>query len=370
MKHPWLYFTAIFALVFITQISIWQVDTFTDNNLWTQRVVSLGTDLSHPRLHLDLKPYSEHPGLPTLLLAVGITKLNVSANLSLILSVALINAVTIGAIALAAYHLSPKTLAWLAIAGLVAFQPLFQHASPVDAVFGPLLVLIVLLIIKYGQAGQNISKSHDVWLSLTIGLALATRLHLAVLILPLPIFFLAKNIGWKRLVRIAGLSLIFGWLFITPLWLAPITFIKSLLNQGGFFTGSALTATVNHHVSWAIILYMPLAILSFFIAAIIYLKKIQLTIIKRSLLGILIVDTIFISILLLSAQLQSLRYFIPLIFLWEALLPLWLLPLWQQRQNSSLSPLISRLIPTSLIALLIAGQLFLLIYSLGFPDGT
>lgn len=371
MKRSWLIFGCIFLLAAFSQSLIWHFGTFTDEKTWLARAAKLEQDLSNPPQPFDLRPYSQHPGTPVLLLAVLAHKNGLAYEASLRFAVSLINALAITAISLIAYRLKPHTLFWLVAAGVIAVHPLYEGASPVDAVLAPLLTALVLLLILYGEQPASATRSYDLWLAVGLSLSGATRIHFALLWLTLPVLLLIFKISWSRWIFIISLTVAGTFALIPQLWFAPLAFIQSLLDQWGFFNGASLAGNTVHSLGWSVLLYMPLAFLSGLIALWLYFQKASLPApIKSTTLTVLLTNTIIVSSLLLLARLQSLRYFMPLIFIWEALLPLWLLSLWQNKQTiSNNNGSVDRLVPLIIAALLIGGQLFLLTYTRLLPDG-
>ncbi len=347
----------------------------TDEELWTKRVEQMFNDLKGGNRNLDQNKYSEHPGMPVVLAACFGKATGMSAKEGLKLSVAIINALVITGAAWWAKKIIPDSFWWVGVWGMVLFNPLYYHASPTDAVAAPLTVIIFLMAWRHLKKRKKVSLASSLVLGLLMGVGLATRLHFFILFLaPLFVFLIMAN-GLRRVLIIGLSGLVWMQALNVLAWYSPINFFRAaLFGQLGFYTGSSLNDMGRVSVQFVdFLLFGPLALWSIFLAVFIMLIPEFKRIVERGCLLVLFISTLISVSFLLGSSLQSLRYFYPLFFLWEAFLPLWLLLLASKIKLSSASYGLQKItrkrkiIGPVLVGGLIISQAFMMIYTYYLP---
>lgn len=365
MRVPYGFFLLVFLLGSLAQNMVWRSTRFTDEEQWIMRVTQLHDDLAAGK-HFDQEHYSEHPGMPVLLIAAAAQGLTFSTPASLRVGVILLNAFSVAGIASYARLLRPTIPWWLAAAGLLLLHPLYYQASPTDAVIAPLFVLIFLLILWHWEQRSSTAVSVSLLLGFSIGLALAIRLHVTTLSL-LPWFLsLLLAVGLKR-VSIILVSTLTGTFALNPLlWYTPAQFLfAATIGQVGFFSGTALAVTYQITV-YDFLLFAPLALVSFMLALASLFQLPAHSAVCRQFILTMLICTVVICFALMYSALTSLRYLFPLIFLWEAFLPLWLLQALaifsDSYRKNMLKPFAYFAAQHSIVLLLIGINLFLFLY--------
>jgi hypothetical protein len=360
-------FLGILLISLIAQSLLWSYSSFTDQDIWMKRITYLTEDSRNFFSTIDQQRYSEHPGMPVVMIGALAYSVGFPLIGSLIGSVSLFISLTIAAIAVLARKLYPDNWWWLGASGLILFNPLFYSASPTDAVVSPLIVLTIMLVLLLFKERTKISIRKILLVSLCIGLALATRIHITLLIviptLGLMIFFLNA----KRTIAISLSALLWAYIFIPLIWFRPGIFLReTFLRQISFFSGSAFPADVMPPaISLSrLSLLAPLSIISVCFLVLLILYKQASSLGGWKFITIMFVSSAVPIGAMFVSQLQSYRYFFPLFFLWEAFLPLWLIKFTQIRPSlfQSLSQKYGpKFIQMSIVIFLILGQAFVLL---------
>lgn len=351
-------FFITFAAALIIQTWIWQVDSFTDESVWVERLEHFVPN----KLTADdllQKRYSSTPGTVALLLGRIFLRAGISPLDSLRFSVALLVSLATAGVAAAARAISPDTWWWLAAAVIMSTHPLYLQASPVDAVASALMALITIVFLWYRHCGRQASRSADIGFGILMATAFATRFHLALILVVPSLILIGRVIGAKRSMFIFAVALA-GTFGLNPfLGYLPGTYVRvGGLEQLGFFTGSQLEKPLHRSLPADSLLFTPFAALSVLLAHVLVLLPPwwpdQPT--DRRFLQAMLAVTGVTVVVLLSSALQSLRYFSPLILIWEIFLPLFLFSLIRRRLQ---------LAGQILVVVLTAGStVFLLLYSM------
>lgn len=319
---------------------VWSVDSFTDQNLWVERLQHMRRDLQDGSFNQD--DYSGHPGTTVLLAAAGMQALGFSETAGLKAAVVLLVSGASAGIATVARKLS-GSLWWLAAGGMIALHPLFVKASPVNAVAASWLTLMLLAAFVPAP-----------WLlGVSLGVGLATHFSLALLLGVPTLLFIGWQRGWK-----AGLQSLAASLLSFAL-LDPLLVQQPAQHLGFIFQRIALHTTqlgIARLSLFDLPLFAPLAIVSFMLASF-WIWRGWDGNWSRSTLGYIVGLTVAVSGALLYAQSQSVRYFFPLIMFWEAMLPWWLMHFAQRLRYPAVVSAVG-------IGILLAGQTVLLIQAL------
>ena len=367
MKYIYI-FLGTLLISLIVQGSLWRYSPFTDQDIWMQRIAYFAEDSRNNITALDQQRYSEHPGMPAVI--IGSLAYNAGFPLagSLIGSMSLFISLSIAGAAALAKKLYPDNWWWLGSSGLMIFNPLFYRASPTDAVVSPLVVLIMMLVLLHFKKRNVITHSETLLLSLCIGLALATRIHITLLIAIPALGFMAIYLSAKRAIITSLGALLWAYLFIPLIWFKPEIFLReTFIRHLGFFSGSAFQADVLPNVISLrrLALHAPLTIISICFIVLLMLYRQTSTLGGWKFITIMLVSSLIPAGFILLSKLQSYRYFSPLFFLWEAFLPLWLIKFIEIQPDlfKSLSQKYGpKFIQINLIIFLVLGQAFVFMY--------
>ncbi len=359
MHHHFPFFLSLLLVALIAHGTLWQHLTFTDEELWTARITQLHHDLTY-RHHDGANPvYSGHPGMTVVTLGALAHAAGSSLPASLRGSVTVFVALSVATAALLCRWLRPQTLWWLPVSAFLLFHPLYVQASPVNAVIAPLAVVMVLLgLWLFEHPLHQRVVPFCIAFGASIGLAASTRLVTAVLIaIPLLVVLLPR-LGSRLLVLIGGTSVAMAIASDPLMWFTPVEHVRFILFRSSInYTG----ALVSHSLTLSeFLLFAPLGLLSIVFAVLSLGSSRRSTLVPPVpwLLMLFALTGVF-SGAFLSVRFQSLRHFLPLIFVWEAFLPLFLLHFTYGVRQAWRSVL-----GISIVAVLIAGQFFLLLSSL------
>ncbi len=344
---------------------LWRSVELTDEQLWQQRIVQLKYDLEHGQSDPLNKVWSGHPGMAIVTLAAIAHKAGSSLGASLNGSVTILNALSVVAIVWLCRQIYPGSLWWIMVGAVAIIHPLYLKASPTNAVIAPLMLLMVLCMLwLYMNFNNFVVLRVLVLCGIAIGLALATRM-VTTLLMVTPLFLLLiQKLDWRKLLLLAGTSFVVA-VGVNPLvWYMPWQHLKYILFRSSLnLTEHVLPQTL----SWFDFLFnAPLALLSFSLALFLYVfyRYLPVLIPRTFLLALLAMSGLFIGVFSLIES-QSIRYFQPLIFIWEALLPLFLLYLLQSVRLSFTSSvqkqqLFRKATGLLLVALLAGSQVLLM----------
>ncbi len=310
----------VFLIIFPFQLLFWHTDQFTDEVLWERRTAALYEDLHSA--HLDaLNPvYSGHPGVSIMSIGalgvyIGLTSLE-----ALRLSVSFLYAAAGALIVTLIRYIYRNTLWWLTVLSLLIFHSSLSSASPTNTVMAPLATSLFLLAwFLYSQERYRHSTSLYVVWGIIIGFAGITRVvSTTLLLLPLTMLLLRKD-TWRYIFLSAGIGITTAVLFDPFLWHTPLQHIQHIISGSSInFTETVIDAPL--HVR-DFILFAPTALLSFVLALVLVFIR-NLPKLDRQFLQTALILSVLFAIPFLSVRAQSVRHFMPLIFIWDILLPL------------------------------------------------
>lgn len=352
---------------FVIQLALWHFDSFTDEYLWVTRIVHLREDFSRPiPIIIDVERYSGHPGMTAVLPAGLLHILGVPALESLRITVSLLVAVTATAIAAITRSLRPTSWWWLVTTSTVTFHPLFLHASPTNAIEAPLIVLVFLLTLFIYERRQ-LSSYQTLLLGGALGLMLATRLPLGAVTIAFTLLFLLRTVSFKKLCTVLVVSLCTFVIADPLMWFSPLVHIQHMLFRMSLHI---TTITTTRLQASDFFLFAPLTYIAIALTVLFQLglKRISSPLPRLYIFYLWIVTGIMVSIFL-NAKSQSLRYFLPFIFIWETFLPLFILHIIAQIQPSFTNngARAHRILSIAAALFLVGGQLLLIVYSLHLP---
>jgi hypothetical protein len=362
IKPGWVLISVVFFLI---QITLWQKISIIDQGAWVDRVAQFKSDYTTWPIEIKLEHYSGHPGMAAIVIAAGWQGVGASPLLGLQLALASILATVATAVAYLTKILRPRSWWWVAASGMIVLHPLYPQASPTNAVFAATVAAFWLALL-----GLKEQRDWRVVAGLLLGLAAATRFSETFLLLGPAMLWLSWHLKLRRSWRVAATGIV-TWLALDPLlWLAPKDHIAHMLWRTQLH---AQTIGVQAIQPVDFLLFSPLVI--FALALAIYLliqKKLPLPMAPSYLL-FLLGSSLLASSVYLQAQSQSLRYFLPLIFVWESFLPLLLLSLVQKinfafAENRAQNERYRQWLQGGIALLLVGSNALLLLHYFSLPD--
>ena len=350
------FFGVVFFIALLIQGVLWRQVRLVDEPLWLERVAQLSFELERGELDPTNPIYSGHPGMVAVMLGSLAHQAGAPLKGGLAISVALLNALSIAVAVSLSRALRPKSMWWVVLAATLLFNTVYLRASPTNAVMAPLSVLLVLLALwlyeNYNH--QRVQQLTVLW-GAFIGIGLATRWP-TTLILFGPLFvLLSLKLGVKKML-VAGVSGLVVAVSIDPLmWYAPwdrFRYMVEHLFNSAYLANQAVVGLIDF------VLLAPLAILGLLMAVLLVVWRNHLfSPVSLDFLLILLIITGLFFLVFLNLDYQSVRYFQPMILIWEGLLPLFLLSFFQKQKVAKVV----------FILLLTGGHIFSLIYAMLLP---
>jgi hypothetical protein len=318
MKQTRAIFYAVFVLSLIVQLATKYLEPLPDSNIWADQI--------HYFLHNDPRQFDfsaayGHPGGTLVALGSLLHRcFGAPCPDALIISVSFIVAGGAAASAALCYRLHPQTLWWLSTAIILNFNRLSIYATPPTECAMTLVVLIVLAACWRWEQPADRSGAWFFFWGGGMGMLAATRLEIALLVGgPLLLLSLYRHGRRAFFPALAG-SLVCFFLADPYLWFMPGQHLRDLVYK---FTLHHDQYRHQVAIQWTEYLHaFPWALVSI-------IWTLQL-LARRRLTGL--VPTPVICLLLgmlatallavLSSDFQAVRYFYPLLIVWEILLPL------------------------------------------------
>lgn len=316
-------FVAVFVAAFFLQWFGWSAG-ITDGSLWENEAKYVQTgDVAH---EFDFFGAYGHPGGPIIEGVIAAhTVLRIPYDDVIIPFLCIVDALLIALATVLCYLLRPKYLWWLVAAAVLSLNSnFFQYATPPSAIASLLLVVLSLYALWLYERPDAASSRFVLW-GAVAGLAGATRAPESAVIFTALLLLLWSRFGWRKAVYAAAAA---GAVFVLA---DPFMLFMPVRHLGDLFHKAFL-----HYAEFApaplapgtLIAFSSLSFISVFLAvATASLRRKISDSIPPRYLAVLLVFTVALSVIFLTARYESARYFLPLTLLWEALLPLFLFQL-------------------------------------------
>jgi len=377
MKSIAALFLATFLVSFLVQISYFQTIYFGDNLKWVERVENLSHDIFERPIHIDFKNnqdqfrYGGHPGTTILLPAAIAYRFGADPQTALTTAIVFLTAIATASIVTTCYFLRPSSQWWLAAGFIITIHPLYFYSTPANAVIAPLITLLSLLTYLVFTTRHQNKPLPQLAFAATLGACLATRIPITIFIGAPLLTFIYPYLPRRRFLTILGGSLITAYLLIPFLWLMPLEFLKIVVLR----TSSHLVFTGAPGFSLTpglFLMYAPLTVISFIMIGLLLIVPRYKPPLDIKYLLVLILITGFTTAIFVAAKFHSLRYFFPVIFIWDILLPLFLLHLSSSFRldfitSSHAKETVQKIIRVSLIAIVLFSYGYLTLYNIVLP---
>lgn len=358
--------TLFFALV--VQGYLWKNTDLVDRDLWvahTEHVLAWDSEIFDKRIY-------GHPGAPIMVFAMA-AHLIFGLPLSIAFpgSMALLNSIFIAGATVVCKALRPNSMWWLATGLLLVFNRLYTTSTPPTAVVSPLLVFIILLCLLVFENAPSIKKILLVILGILFGLAAATRFDISVAIAFASLFILLPRMRWSQAGIVVGCAVTVFWIVNPFMWHIPIQHVTDLVGVMLYHYNDYPASSVPLIV---LLLISPIAIASLGFALVsVFNRRLIPQAPSASFMTWLLLTTAAIVGVLLNSQFQAQRYFFPLVFIWEAFLPVFLLSAissfqFDFLQTSLQQKKLRRIAQLTILTLVIAGQAAMFVHILTMPD--
>ena len=269
-----------------------------------------------------------HPGGPIILGTIALHQiLNIDYDAALLVFLGLFNGLIIAIITVFCSVLRKENLWWLVVLGTLSFDRLYRYATPPSAVVSIIIVLLCLLTLWIYEKKEDIKMKDLGYWGLISGLAISTRADIGFVS---TIFFLALlklKMGWINIFKMVIFSFLTFAVFDPYMWFMPIDSMGDLISKVLYhyeeFAPTPLKLSVVLSVS-------SLAFISILVVVAVYFQKYKKEMQLPPLFSLtLLVMTAFLYTTFLTSKYQAVRYFLPIIFIWQTFLPLYILSIIQ-----------------------------------------
>ncbi len=349
--------TLTILFVFLVQFFYWQHTTLMDRAMWGAQAEYVWEGDARA---FDAGHAYGHPGGPIVLGTIALAAPGIfSYDSALIIFLSLAVAGIVAGIFITTLKLR-KNMYWSAsVVGLLSAHPLYLDATAPSIVAGLLVVLLSLVTVYTHEQSKKIPL-FIVW-GLISGILIATRVDIGV--------FSATAFGLLLLLRhgvgamfIAGVTAFATFFIMNPfMWFMPFQHLLDIISKITYH----YAAFVPTELSVGTIL--SISFLSLISMALIGWNEVieKVPLLPRAYLILLLLLTCLLYVIFLTSTYQAIRYFIPVILIWEILLPFYVLSMLHQSNNSFLStvsPMMRRSVYCTVTALFFIYPLTFYIY--------
>ena len=325
MKDP-VFLKALFVACFVCTVlfqgfSLHKLD-IVDKMMWSKQATYV---VAHDPQQFDfLKAYG-HPGGPIIESVILLRHLpHMEDGNDVLACLLLLNGIAVAATCALCYLLR-KDLFWSASAlGSMSLNWLFLYVTPPSYVASEYVVLLCVLTLYMVQESRYSLRMLIGWAALS-GFVVAVRADIGIVISAMCLCFFCARVGIRKSSALVAGAVAFFALFDPFMWFMPLQHVRDLLHKVVFHYADIAPSRLGF-VSVAAI--SALAALSIVFAAIsIFLRKTIAPPVRPALLIGLFGVTALLYSVFLTSHFQAQRYFVPIILVWEVLLPVFIFAL-------------------------------------------
>jgi hypothetical protein len=317
------YLFLIFCIVaFALQGIRWMTTDIIDGTMWANQARYVATN--NPEQFNAATAYG-HPGGPLILGTIATQKLTgTSYHTSLLLFLTLISSILIAATCIISFALRRNWWWTITLLGILSLHRLFNEATPPSALVSLLGVLLLFVTWYIYERPQSSRLPILLLWSVVAGAAVATRLDTGSLVTLMCAGILVRALSFKKvLALLVGAFVVFAAL--DPfMWFMPVQHIVDILDKA-----------IYHYAEFDPIIMKPAAIFDISLLALVSvvfaiyyrIQRRHAEPVPRPVIYALLIFTVVMYSIILTSQIQTARYFQPIIMLWESLLPLFLFSL-------------------------------------------
>lgn len=315
--------TAIIILLILVAVLFqwirWQYMLSVDTQLWSQEAGSL--------VHADPASYDAldaypHPGGTVLEAEVALHAIaEIPYEFNGPITDAFLDAIVIASIVAVCILLRKEPLWAASVYATLTISWLYQYASPPSAIASLLVVLLAFLTIFIDERKSASAWPLVCW-SIVSGAAVASRLDIGIFSSAVFMLFLCvrRRLSVPHVLAMTAGAFTIFFALDPFMWFAPVQQIQATIAQG-----SHVSDLSESHVSlWSLSAISFLSVICIALASwsMITLRK-AVQPISQAFILTLMAMTVIVYAVCLHASTQATRYFMPVIFIWETLLPLY-----------------------------------------------
>lgn len=314
-------FFGVFFISFICQMTLWSRPYMMDVVMWKNQAEYV--DNNDPKQFDMLAAYG-HPGGPLILGPILIHKVfDINYSTQLLIGVlAFLNSLTIAFIALICFLIRKNSIWWLVVASILSFHYLYIYATPPSALASLVFVLLCLFTFYLYEDKLRIDTSSIFLWSLTSGFLVATRADIGIVASSFLAIILIPKMGFRNFLLTCICAFGFFITFNPFMWFMPLRHMGDLLYKVTYHYSNFSPTTIP---AWLLfdIFFMSLISIFIFLTISLFRKKITLPVPLVFGFSVFLM-TVTLCTIFLTSNYQALRYFMPLIFIWETLLVLFI----------------------------------------------
>jgi len=291
-----------------------------DQGMWASQASFMQTGDAR---QFDLGMAYGHPGGPVIIGTTLIHKVFGYSYLDSLNTFLIVFCGLIIAITCTICYLLKKDLYWILIVLVIlSLSRLYDSLTPPSGVAALLFVLLsIVTLYIYTKKDTKNNLLLFSW-AVVAGLATATRVDMGTIGLFVFVLLLKQILSWKQISAMILVAFVTFCVSDPYMWYMPIQHIGDLLYK---ITYHYADYTPIHMSFSTVIISSCFAFVSIFLAlALSFLKKeIEHPLPLRYLYTVLVM-TVYLYAVFLTAHYQAIRYFVPLIFIWEVFLPIYI----------------------------------------------
>lgn len=351
-----------FIVAFFLQWTRWKTFDFVDLGAWSGQAEYF--ELGDARQFNQLGAYG-HPGGTIVEGTILFHKVfDMPYVNSLVVFMTILNSLIISLVCVFCVLLKKHNFWWITTLSTLSISAMYNFSTPPTTLISPLIVLLCLLTLYFYENKEKIKIIPILFFAFVVGLSVATRADIGIFCSGVFLIFLRlKNtITWKNFFILIFSSFLFFVLFDPYMHFMPFLHIKDLISKIVFHYAEF---SPTHMTFGNVFDISSLSFISVILSVVLLLmrKKIK-PLVPIGFIIILILMTIFLYTVFLTSHYQAARYFMPIIFIWEVFLPLFIFnftPLIYFRflQTANQNEKAIKIIDISIAFLLIACQISL-----------
>jgi len=318
-----------------------------DFSMWARQAEYVET--GNPAQFDYLKAYG-HPGGPIIEGAISIHSLfKLPYESALLIFLTIVDGLAIAGASVISFLLSKNHLWWPVVLATFSSNWLYAFSSP-PSVIASIFIGSLCLFSLYLCKKEKVELASLVFWGMAAGFIIATRTDIGAIVVAALLIFIKPKISWQKFFGVL-LSIVASFILFDPfMWFMPIRHLGDLLFKifyhYEYIAPNILTAPLIINVSSFLLVGAVFSIISIFMK-----EKIK-PFLPLRFVYILLAVTVLLYTVFLTAHYQALRYFLPIVSIWEIFLPVFIFPL-----TANLEKNISRKINIFLAVILTASPL-------------
>ena len=313
-------FFCIFIASFLLQGLRWKEFNIADGKMWGNEAQYVQNN--DPREFDFLAAYGYPAGSIIEGNIIVHKVLNISYDQALLIIITLLNSLGIAGICIMCIILRGNNLWWMAVFGTLSLNRLYEYATPPTAVAAVFIVLLCLLTLYIYEQREKSKSPYLVLWSLTAGFFISTRADIGVFSFIIFLFLIFKSVGWKKAGILTAASFLSFVIFDPFMWFMPLQHIKDIIFKIFYFYAEQTQTSLGFV---ALLSISFLACISLFLGiSFLFLRKKTTPPLPVYFIVTLLIMTLGFYIIILKSHFQAERYFLPIIFIWEVFLPLFI----------------------------------------------